>query len=169
MKKELRSKLKKIIVNNKEERSINIIKEIINLDCFKQSKNIGIYYPIFNEVDIKQILSFGLNKNFYIPKIINDNINYIKINNFNDNLVNSNLNILEPINNDIINKSLLELLIIPGIGFNRDNYRLGYGKGYYDKFLKDYKGFKIGVIFEEFIIDFNNEDHDIKLDLIIKG
>ena len=58
-------------------------------------------------------------------------------------------------------------MIIPMLGFNLDKYRIGYGKGYYDHYLKSHDCLKIGLAFDDQQIDFKTETHDISLDYII--
>ncbi len=62
----------------------------------------------------------------------------------------------------------VDALIIPGLGFDDDNNRLGYGKGYYDKFLKTFKGKKIMIAFKgQKIKSIPAEAHDVKMDMVI--
>ncbi|MFR4021943.1 MAG: 5-formyltetrahydrofolate cyclo-ligase [[Eubacterium] siraeum] len=42
------------------------------------------------------------------------------------------------------------MLIVPALCFNAKGFRLGYGKGYYDRFINGYKGYTVGVCYEEF-------------------
>lgn len=58
--------------------------------------------------------------------------------------------------------------VIPGLAFDKQGYRLGRGKGYYDRSLKDYRGQKIGVCFNNSLYDeVPYEEHDIICDQII--
>lgn len=63
----------------------------------------------------------------------------------------------------------LAAVVVPGVAFDRRGHRLGYGKGYYDGALAEFKGQKIGVAFsvqisEEF---FPTEDHDVAMDYVV--
>lgn len=60
------------------------------------------------------------------------------------------------------------VLFVPGLGFDKLGYRLGRGKGFYDKYLENYKGLKIGLCFEEQLVDIvPREGHDQKLNCLI--
>ena len=61
-----------------------------------------------------------------------------------------------------------DVMIIPGIAFTIQGSRLGQGSGYYDKYLKNYNGKKIGICFNEQVLpDLPCEEHDIQMDYII--
>ncbi|MDW8300882.1 MAG: 5-formyltetrahydrofolate cyclo-ligase [Bacteroidia bacterium] len=62
----------------------------------------------------------------------------------------------------------LDLIFVPLVAFNTNNHRIGYGKGYYDKFLKEYpQATTIGLAFEGQKADFEPEKHDIPLKYIV--
>jgi len=58
-------------------------------------------------------------------------------------------------------------VIVPMLAFDKNNYRLGYGGGYYDRYLKDYDGLKIGLAFDEQYGELCIESFDMPLDIII--
>jgi len=61
-----------------------------------------------------------------------------------------------------------DMMIIPGIAFTLEGLRLGQGGGYYDKYLKNYNGKKIGICFSEQVLsDLPYEEHDIRMDYLI--
>lgn len=61
-----------------------------------------------------------------------------------------------------------DLLIIPGLAFDENGGRLGRGKGFYDRFLSHFKGIKVGICFEEQLIDtVPREDHDVIVDFVV--
>lgn len=60
------------------------------------------------------------------------------------------------------------LCIVPGVAFGRNGERLGFGKGYYDRFLEDFKGKTVGLSFEECLsASIPMETHDKKIDYLI--
>ena len=62
------------------------------------------------------------------------------------------------------------ICIVPGVAFDKNNNRIGYGKGYYDRFLQNYKGSKIGLAYNKCICDeIETDKFDVKLDKIILG
>lgn len=58
--------------------------------------------------------------------------------------------------------------IVPALAFDKSGYRLGFGKGYYDRFLSSYKGKTIGIIYTDFIVDsLPHGRYDKKVDFIV--
>lgn len=161
-----KEKRKNII--NKEEKERIITKKLLKHKKIINSKNILIYVSIDMEVStitlIEELLK--LNKNIYAPKIKSKIIKFYKVNSL-DELKLSNFKILEPTSNELFNGTD-GVCIIPGLMFDKYNNRLGYGGGYYDKFLSENKVYKIGICFKEFLVDKIKTDiHDIKMDEII--
>ena len=156
-------------IKNKEILEDKIKNKVLNNKKVLKSKNILIYVSLKDEVNTKIIIEelWNLNKNIYVPKVENNNINFYFINSFND-LKIGVFNILEPITNIKYKNNKDSCIIIPGLLFDKDNYRLGYGGGYYDRFLENKNIYKIGICFSTMIVDkINIEKTDIKMDEII--
>lgn len=161
-------------LKNKKNKSLAIINKIANDDHFKKAKIVALYYPKKDEVDIKDLIIIALkeNKIVCLPRVFsNEEMCFIKINCIEE-LELGNFNIYEPKYNEvnIINKSLIDLFIVPGVSFDESKNRLGYGKGYYDRYLKNVNGYKIGITFKELFLKKNSIIAgltDIKMDKII--
>ncbi len=127
-------------------------------------EHIGIFYPIagLKEVDVRD-----LEKTYevYYPKIVNDEIVFYEDS---GEYEKGMLGVLEPKNANSVRKKDLDAVIVPGLVYDDGLYRLGYGKGYYDGFLKDFKGLKVGVCFEQFRVEaLPNRSHDIPVDILV--
>ena len=62
----------------------------------------------------------------------------------------------------------MEVAIIPGLAFGKNDTRLGYGKGVYDQLLANFKGLKIGLAYDFQIVDkLPKERHDLKMDMVL--
>ena len=58
--------------------------------------------------------------------------------------------------------------VVPALAFDKEGYRLGYGKGFYDRFLADFKGLSVGVTYDGFVVDSLPRDrYDLCVDMII--
>lgn len=182
MKKEEKKKLRNIILskrdlldkNIKEEMDRELFNKLINLDLYKEAKNIFIYLSFGSEIDTKPIIDRALEegKEVYIPKVykVNREMKAIRLNSFND-LEENSMGILEPKDDtNCIDKENIDLIIVPGAVFDLEGNRIGYGGGYYDRFLSNIKDKrnKVVLAYDLQIVDnIKAEEHDIKVDYII--
>jgi 5-formyltetrahydrofolate cyclo-ligase len=139
------------------------------------NKKIGIYFPINNEVSILELCNFAKCKK-YFPKIKNNKINFCEY--FSEKKIHYlellkkpkqfNLIFENKTFNPKIAKNILipEIIFIPLVAFNEKCFRVGYGGGFYDKYLANKSIIKIGVAFEFQKIEFTPEKHDIQLNYI---
>ena len=87
---------------------------------------------------------------------------------YQDKMIKNKYGIDEPIDKQEINKEFLDLMIVPLVGYDANCYRLGYGGGYYDRYLKDFNAPTIGLAYSfQYIEHYQSEDFDIPLDDII--
>jgi len=182
MNKEEKKKLRNIVLdkrnsidnNRKEEMDREIFNKIINLDLYKEAKNIFIYLSFGSEIDTKPIIDRALEdgKEVYIPKVykVNREMKAIRLNNFDD-LEENSMGILEPKDDsNFIAKENIDLIIVPGAVFDLEGNRIGYGGGYYDRFLSNIKDRrnKVVLAYDLQILDnIEAEEHDIKMDYIL--
>ena len=125
------------------------------------------YMSFENEVKTNEINNFILDskRNLILTKIFNDEIIPIKAN-FDSKMQTGSLGIKEPLG-ESYNDSI-DLFIVPGLGFDKSGNRIGFGKGYYDRFLDTKNTYKIGICFDIQLIDSVPVDyHDKKMDVII--
>ncbi len=172
-KSEIRKKiLKKRKENYFKNLSINKNKFLKFLKNIKlNNKIIGGYYPYNYEIDILEILKFLEKKNYKIslPKIKNKNqMNFFEWS-FDDPLSINKYGIPEPISKKIIYP---DVLIIPLVAFDNELNRLGYGGGYYDRYLAKYfkkkKIIKIGIAYSfQKLKKIPTNKYDIRLDHIV--
>lgn len=65
-------------------------------------------------------------------------------------------------------KVVPDMILVPGLGFSKEGHRLGRGKGFYDRFLKNFEGLTVGVAFDEQIeADIPHEDHDVPVQYVV--
>lgn len=167
MKNELRNKYKKIRNSIHSENLDNLIYNyIIGLDEFIYASDVLIYYSINDEIDTLRLIKYSLEhkKRVFIPRC-DDDMDFYLVEDLND-LVNGKFNIM--VSKSSVNDYCNSICITPGICFDKAFYRIGYGKGYYDRFFKNYDGLKIGVCYEECLIDnCYHDENDVPVDIII--
>ncbi len=171
-KKDLRVKMKAELQRNpeKEKKDMLIYNVLCDLDIYKDVKNIFSYVSFDGEVDTHNIILDALYKEIgvFVPKIINDSIfEVVKLNDFSE-LKKDKFGILAPVNSDKIDSVKFNLLLIPGLAFDKKMNRLGRGKGYFDRFLNEVTGVKIGLCYDFQIVDkVPIADNDVKMDIIV--
>lgn len=155
-------------IKNKVTKDNLIYQKVINNKDILSSKTLLIYISINNEVDTIKIINYFLNtKNIAVPKIIDNNMFFCYVTNLND-LTPGKYNIPEPTNENIVTDFDNAICIVPGICYDKKNYRVGYGKGYYDKFLSKNKIKTIGLCYKECMIEkIDNDKYDYKIDEVI--
>ena len=173
----MKNELKELILKKrnsllKEEitgKSNQIKNNLFNLQLYKNSKSIMFFASFKNEVDTHNMIKEALkNKTIVIPKVSHHEIEPSVIISF-DNLVIGKFGILEPIETMRIAYKNIELILVPGIVFDKEGHRIGYSLGYYDKFLaKVPKANKVGLAFDFQVVDkIPREMHDVPVDIIV--
>lgn len=152
------------------EKSGKIKDNLFSLDEFKKSKTVMFFVSFNSEVHTHQMIkeSFG-KKIVVVPKVIGHEIEPSVIIDL-DNLVpTGKFRILEPIEIMKIAYKNIDLVFVPGIAFDKEGHRVGYGFGFYDKFLsKVPKAVKIGLCFDFQIVDkIPREEHDVPVDFVV--
>lgn len=146
-------------------RSNLLVKALKESLVYQNSKNIMIFYPLRYEINLLTLLD-DESKKFYLPRIDGDNLlccPFAK----NDELNLSEFKTQEP-KTQPVSKDCLDLIVVPALVVNKKNNRLGYGGGYYDRFLSDTKALKVTCIPKELIVDSEfSEPHDIRIDIVI--
>ena len=168
MKNQLRQKAKDIRKNiHVELFSKKVIEHLINSDFYKNAKNILCYYSIGSEVCTHSLFK-DKSKNWFLPRINGDNLDVCKYSN--QLVCKNNFKVLEPLTEVLEDLTIIDLIIIPCICADKNGYRLGYGKGYYDRLLKQFddKVIKIILTYSELFFDNVYPDNfDEKADIII--
>ena len=168
MKNQLRQKAKEIRKNlDVEMLSKKVIEHLVNFDLYKQSKNILCYYSIGSEV-ITHSLFKDKSKKWFLPRINGENLDVCK---YSDELVcKNNFKVLEPQTDVVKDLSVIDMVIIPCVCADKNGYRLGYGKGYYDRLLKHFDNDvkKVVLTYSDLFFDsVYPNDFDEKADVII--
>jgi len=126
--------------------------------------SVASYSPYNNEVNPNLYLDPRV---LYFPKV--ESLKTHAMSFFKGTLVKSFKGIKEPkVFKTKIFKKDLRVIVVPGVGFDERGYRIGYGAGFYDRFLKGLRAFKVGVVFECCMVGrVENADNDIPVDVVI--
>lgn len=150
-----------------KENSEKIIENLLASDFYKNSQSIFVYVSKNKEVETKDFIKKAIadGKKIYVPKIKDHKMFAAKL---------DDLSELQAGAFDIPTSKSLEFIkdpdlsICPGLSFDDVKNRLGYGGGFYDKFLGENKTTKIGLMISDFrSIKIPADPWDIKMDFII--
>lgn len=176
-KNEIRKKMLDIRNNmdehEKQEKDNKLFINIINSSEYKESTNIFLFVSYNFEVDTHKLINYSLEhgKRIFVPKIISkkDGMKVIEIRRFSD-LKKGKYGILEPCEDECVKPEAIDVVFVPGLAFDKDGGRLGYGAGFYDRYLKLLKKStpKIGLCYS-FQVTENvpMEEYDVRIDGII--
>ena len=170
-KKELRSYIKTIKKQHSkeslQEQSTTILRKLENHKSFIDAKVVMLYSSLPDEVQTHSFIKKWRNeKRIILPTVIGDDIIPVELTKETGFAI-GDFNILEPQNKPYTGE--YNLIIVPGVAFDKGGNRIGRGKGYYDRFLCKHLDVKrIGICFDFQLVDeVPTEDNDIRMDEII--
>lgn len=173
LRKHLKEMLSTLSIPLYEDYSYKIANQLYEDVDWKQAKMIGITISNRPEVDTYQIISkaWEEEKQVVVPKCYpkEKRMSFRLLNEFSQ-LESVFFGLLEPIEKATkeVEPDQIDLLIVPGLAFTKEGYRLGFGGGYYDRFLTNFTGKTVSLAFNTQIIpQFTIEKHDIPISKII--
>lgn len=135
--------------------------------AFMMADNILMYHSLPDELStIRFLKKWNGRKHFFLPRVNGVNLDILPYEETRLEL--GSFQIEEPTGDNLADVDDIELMIIPGVAFDRNRNRLGRGKGFYDRLLASSRATKIGVGYEFQLIDeIPSEPHDVPMDMII--
>lgn len=159
-------------ISDKANKDFSICRNILKSELFKDADQVLCYYPLENEINTLPVIEAALKcgKKTALPYCTdgNGNMEFYYIRSLDDLKIGS-YDIMEP-DTEVCNKVTdfgNTLCIVPAFAFDKKGYRLGYGKGYYDRFLKKFTFNTIGLCYNSFLSDsLPADDYDIAVKFI---
>ena len=173
-KKELRSKIREqkraMTPQQIESASQKLVELFLATEQYRQAKTIYGYLPYNQEVRTVPLLEQALadGKKVAVPKIYGDEMRFIYLADLNQ-VEKGYSGILEPIENGPLGDDPTALVLMPGIAFDKEGHRIGYGGGFYDKFLAKEPNHPTVALCYDFQIvnELPTEEFDIPVDLVL--
>lgn len=139
LRKEILKKRENINILEKENMDKEILDRFYESRYYKEAKDIFIYISYGSEINTKKIINRALkeNKKIYVPRteFITKTMDAVEITSL-GNLKENSYGILEPLKESAgINPNELDLIVVPGVAFDRNGGRMGYGAGFYDRYF----------------------------------
>ncbi|MDR2943704.1 MAG: 5-formyltetrahydrofolate cyclo-ligase [Methanosarcinales archaeon] len=152
------------------EKSKRITDALVQSELFEKSGSLFAYLDVRNEVSTRSLIEycFTIGKPVYVPVTRGQDMFFAQIRDFSD-LVEAGYGISEPAHPVKAETDEKSLFIVPGVGFDKYGNRIGYGAGFYDKYLncRSYMHL-IGVCFDFQIVDrLPKEVTDVQMDSVL--
>lgn len=155
----------------REEASQKICASILSLDCIRNAKTVMSYNAINTEVSLDLFMTKVHGKKTLLLPVTDTSTQTMHASKLLhlDKTELGGYGILEPETKDVFDPLEIDVVIVPALVYNRRGFRIGYGKGYYDKFFSSCKNaIKIGAAFSCQLCDEHfEEDFDISVDIIV--
>ncbi|KAF8934427.1 hypothetical protein BGZ58_005702, partial [Dissophora ornata] len=144
IRKDMRPKLAALEPEEIKRQSLIVTEKLFELPVFKESQNVSVYISMHGEICTRDIIQTLLhqNKSCYIPRCQGKVMDMVKIDSWEDflSLPKNSWDIPEPKMDEVRENALdtqhgLDLIVMPGLAFDRTGTRLGHGRGYYDNYL----------------------------------
>ena len=153
-------------------RSFVVQRRLLCLDLFRRAQTVALYSPVHNEVSTLHLMRDALadRRSVVMPQVAGDDLVFRRVLSLDD-LAPGRFGILEPRpDTATVPLAELELIVLPGVAFDRRGHRLGYGKGYYDRALLAAGNScrRVGLAYDFQLVDrLPTFDHDMQLDLLL--
>lgn len=152
-------------------KSRRILRKLSQMAVFRKAEHVAFYYGIAPEVETKPFLKALQDKKIYLPRIgLKRSVTFCRVRSFSKDLRKGVYGIPEP--RAFCKRRpacQMDIIIVPGVAFDKKGGRLGRGGGYYDRLLwKARKVFKIGLCFrEQTVKKVPVKAHDVRVDKVI--
>ena len=147
-----------------------IRRSLERLDAFAQAGSVALYWSLPGEVFTHDLVErWSRSKRVYLPVMQGDGLILKRFTDRND-LREARFGVREPVTGETAGPGDVTLIIVPGVAFDRQGNRLGHGKGFYDRLLREPGILKAGVCFDYQMQErIPHEAHDVAMDLLVCG
>ena len=151
--------------------NLGIFQNVVSLPEFKAAETLMIYYSVDREPDTMKIAAraLELKKRVAFPFCYRGGIMDARLVSSLDELVPAMLGIPSPIGDaSVVAPSELDFIVVPALAYDAAGFRLGYGGGYYDRYLPQTRAFRVGIARENLLRDdIPREPHDIAVNCLV--
>ena len=173
----LREKRQELSPEQQKTAAASLFGILENQDFFRVAQRIAFYQVADGEIDPRMLLDLALSegKSCFLPIIQQDNPEFVSFAPYDANteLVPNKWGIAEPSTSEIISPTNFDVVFVPLVGFSKDCFRLGMGKGFYDRtfsfkiFNRSSSPMLVGLAHESQLVDsFPVESWDVRLDAV---
>ena len=169
LRKQVLQELKSLSAEEKEVMDAWLTEQLLLHPFYKEAKTIATYLSFPHEFQTARLIEQAQKdgKTLLIPKTYpQGKMDFVLYEP--EKLERNSFGLLEPQGEAIVFvPSQIDLIHVPGLAFNPSGYRVGYGGGYYDRYLEQFSGHSISTIFPCQIQDFHPDPHDIPVEEVL--
>ena len=173
MKVELRKKIlqemKALSQEQKQAMDRALTERFLKHPFYQEAKTIATYLSFPHEFQTQELIEQALKdgKKVLIPKTYpKGRMDFVVYNP--QQLVKTSFGLLEPKGDlEVVDPSQIDLIHVPGLAFTTEGCRIGYGGGYYDRYLEHFAGHTMSTIYPCQVQEFNSENHDIPVQEVL--
>ena len=169
LRKQVLQEMKSIPQKQKVAMDQALTERFLNHPFYKEAKVIATYLSFPHEFQTQGLIDQALKdgKKVLIPKTYpKGRMEFVVYNP--QQLKKTSFGLLEPQGDlEVVDTSRIDLIHVPGLAFTTEGYRIGYGGGYYDRYLENFAGQTMSTIYPCQIQNFNSEDHDIPVQEVL--
>lgn len=171
LRKEIKRRFKESSIDNRKLWSTELCEYLHNMDHVKSSQVVMAFYPLPDEADIRPLLKrlYDEGKTVLLPEVTGETVMILRRYSPTATMISGSLGTQIPDTELFTDYSQIDVILVPGVAFDKQGHRLGRGKGYYDRFLANLPktSIKIAVCFPYQIVEHvPTEGHDFVMDYV---
>ena len=169
LRKQVLQEMKALSQEKKQAMDLALTERFLHHPFYHEAKTIATYLSFPHEFQTQELIEQALkdDKKVLIPKTYpKGRMDFVLYDP--QQLVKTSFGLLEPQGDlEVMDASRIDLIHVPGLAFTTEGYRIGYGEGYYDRYLENFAGQTMSTIYPCQIQNFNLEDHDIPVQEVL--
>ena len=145
--------------NDRRQAALRIFSTIRSMAAFIMAERVLLYHSLPDELSTREFLaSLPQGKRYYLPRVNGPDLDILPY----------AFHIEEPDGNDTVDVADIDLIVVPGVAYDRSGNRLGRGKGFYDRLLSRARAITVGVCYDFQLVDsIAVDEHDIPVDFVV--
>lgn len=169
LRKQVLQEMKALPLEQKQAMDQALTDQFLKHPFYQEAKVIATYLSFPHEFQTQELIEQALKdgKKVLIPKTYpRGRMDFVVYDP--QQLVKTSFGLLEPQGDlEVVDASQIDLIHVPGLAFTTEGYRIGYGGGYYDRYLKHFPGHTLSTVYPCQIQDFIPENHDIPVEEVL--
>ena len=169
LRKQVLQEMKALPLEQKQAMDQALTERFLKHPFYQEAKTIATYLSFPHEFQTQELIEQALKdgKKVLIPKTYpKGRMDFVVYDP--QQLVKTSFGLLEPQGDlEVVDASQIDLIHVPGLAFTTEGYRIGYGGGYYDRYLEHFSGHTLSMVYPCQIQDFSSENHDIPVEEVL--